>query len=399
MNDLASAAGFAESSSWLVQAQPAVRPQRGGEARRPRGARRRREGPREAPGPHAGAARAGARDLAAVGAAVERDAPHRGAGGGRHGAADVARVRAPGPRQRDLLGQPRRLQLHQGQHPGIDGPPRRCGGDLALDGGDRRAGARHAADPQRGRRCTLIVLPPSRRSAATAARPRQRWHSGRSTTMWVSENAATGSWDALSRPIYRDIWPVAVAEGLGRSPCRARAGSRGLAAARPARAAATERASRARLLARHPARAAGPGGLRARRTTPAPTASWRDWPSSGKCWATRISATCVAECSTRTLARAGQGAPRRGHGGAGADRARARVPARTRRPQRRRSEPAPGARARHSARVRGGGRRRSGRGNWPEASALLDRLPAEMKRASYVAFWRERIDETRSRRR
>jgi hypothetical protein len=34
-----------------------------------------------------------------------------------------------------------------------------------------------------------------------------------------------------------------------------------------------------------------------------------------------------------------------------------------------------------------------------EASALLDRLPAEMKRASYVAFWRERIDETRSRRR
>jgi hypothetical protein len=34
-----------------------------------------------------------------------------------------------------------------------------------------------------------------------------------------------------------------------------------------------------------------------------------------------------------------------------------------------------------------------------EASALMDKLPSEMQRASYVRFWRDRIDEARSRRR
>ena len=29
----------------------------------------------------------------------------------------------------------------------------------------------------------------------------------------------------------------------------------------------------------------------------------------------------------------------------------------------------------------------------------MDKLPAELKRASYVRFWRDRIDEARSRRR
>jgi hypothetical protein len=34
-----------------------------------------------------------------------------------------------------------------------------------------------------------------------------------------------------------------------------------------------------------------------------------------------------------------------------------------------------------------------------EASALVAKLPPEMRRLSFVAFWRDRIDETRSRRR
>ena len=32
---------------------------------------------------------------------------------------------------------------------------------------------------------------------------------------WVVKNAPTGSWDHLSRPIFREVWPVAVAEALG----------------------------------------------------------------------------------------------------------------------------------------------------------------------------------------
>ena len=32
---------------------------------------------------------------------------------------------------------------------------------------------------------------------------------------WVAENAPPGSWDRLSRPVYRKIWPVALAEAFG----------------------------------------------------------------------------------------------------------------------------------------------------------------------------------------
>jgi len=38
---------------------------------------------------------------------------------------------------------------------------------------------------------------------------------GATHSEWVSKNAAPGSWNALSRPVYRRIWPVAVAEALG----------------------------------------------------------------------------------------------------------------------------------------------------------------------------------------
>jgi len=38
---------------------------------------------------------------------------------------------------------------------------------------------------------------------------------GTSHSEWVSRNAAPGSWNALSRPVYRKIWPVTVAEALG----------------------------------------------------------------------------------------------------------------------------------------------------------------------------------------
>ena len=38
---------------------------------------------------------------------------------------------------------------------------------------------------------------------------------GASHNAWVSENAPEGSWDRLSRPAFRKIWPVAVADALG----------------------------------------------------------------------------------------------------------------------------------------------------------------------------------------
>ena len=38
---------------------------------------------------------------------------------------------------------------------------------------------------------------------------------GASHNEWVSKNAPPGSWNQLSRPVYRRIWPVAVAEALG----------------------------------------------------------------------------------------------------------------------------------------------------------------------------------------
>ncbi len=38
---------------------------------------------------------------------------------------------------------------------------------------------------------------------------------GASHNVWVSENAPAGSWDKLSRPAFRKIWPVAVADALG----------------------------------------------------------------------------------------------------------------------------------------------------------------------------------------
>ena len=53
---------------------------------------------------------------------------------------------------------------------------------------------------------------------------------------WVVKNAPTGSWDHLSRPIFREVWPVAVAEGARRLSRCAGAGPGGLAAARPPRA-------------------------------------------------------------------------------------------------------------------------------------------------------------------
>jgi hypothetical protein len=38
---------------------------------------------------------------------------------------------------------------------------------------------------------------------------------GASHSEWVSKNAVPGSWNAVSRPVYKRIWPVAVAEALG----------------------------------------------------------------------------------------------------------------------------------------------------------------------------------------
>jgi tetratricopeptide (TPR) repeat protein len=38
---------------------------------------------------------------------------------------------------------------------------------------------------------------------------------GGSHNAWVAENAPPGSWDRLSRPAFRKVWPVAVADALG----------------------------------------------------------------------------------------------------------------------------------------------------------------------------------------
>ncbi len=67
---------------------------------------------------------------------------------------------------------------------------------------------------------------------------------GASHSEWVSKNAAPGSWNALSRPVYRRIWPVVVAEGLGDYRVGARAGPSGGAGTRPAQAAAGVRTAR-----------------------------------------------------------------------------------------------------------------------------------------------------------
>ncbi len=67
---------------------------------------------------------------------------------------------------------------------------------------------------------------------------------GASHSEWVSKNAAPGSWNALSRPVYRRIWPVAVAEGLGDYRVGARAGPGGGAGTRQTQATAGVRTAR-----------------------------------------------------------------------------------------------------------------------------------------------------------
>ena len=67
---------------------------------------------------------------------------------------------------------------------------------------------------------------------------------GASHSEWISKNTAPGSWNALSRPVYRRIWPVAVAEALGDYRFGARAGPGVGAGTRPAQAAAGVRTAR-----------------------------------------------------------------------------------------------------------------------------------------------------------
>jgi hypothetical protein len=59
-------------------------------------------------------------------------------------------------------------------------------------------------------RLALLEAQRGRRREAEAALALAASHNG-----WVSENAPAGSWDRLSRPAFRKIWPVAVADALG----------------------------------------------------------------------------------------------------------------------------------------------------------------------------------------
>ena len=72
---------------------------------------------------------------------------------------------------------------------------------------------------------------------------------------WVAENAAPGSWDKVSRPAYRGIWPVVVAEALrdyGRALELGRAAAPGVDALKPVQETSREDHAIARIILHAP---------------------------------------------------------------------------------------------------------------------------------------------------
>ncbi len=213
---------------------------------------------------------------------------------------------------------------------------------------------------------------------------------------WVSENAATGSWEALSRPIYRDIWPVAVAEALGDRRIAlelGRAVSPQLDRLEPRQPTARREYAFTHVVLRVPLAQAAymlEDFARADREL-ARVAEFRQVLGDEDFNDVR------AGVFERTLAalvkvRLGEAAQAR----ALIEPALAfqrELAARNVDDPSQHLELAAALCVAAAAGVGDAARQLA------EASALLDRLPAEMKRASYVAFWRERIDETRFRRR
>jgi tetratricopeptide (TPR) repeat protein len=213
---------------------------------------------------------------------------------------------------------------------------------------------------------------------------------------WVSENAATGSWEALSRPIYRDIWPVAVAEALGDRRIAlelGRAVSPQLDRLEPRQPTARREYAFTHVVLRVPLAQAAyalEDFARADREL-ARVAEFRQVLGDEDFNDVR------AGVFERTLAalvkvRLGEAAQAR----ALIEPALAfqrELAARNVDDPSQHLELAAALCVAAAAGVGDPARQLA------EASALLDRLPAEMKRASYVAFWRERIDEARARRR
>ncbi len=140
LTDLAAAAGYAEASSWQVQAYAVL-------------------GRRE------DAKRAGSEGLAVAAKVIDKRPGHMQAlraqalatsplsgvlademrlaealGHGRRDATRLERDRPHRPEQRDLLEQPGGIAFHQGEHPGDHGAAGRRRRDLALDAGPRGAG-------------------------------------------------------------------------------------------------------------------------------------------------------------------------------------------------------------------------------------------------------------------
>ena len=213
---------------------------------------------------------------------------------------------------------------------------------------------------------------------------------------WVSENAPTGSWDALSRPIYRDIWPVAVAEGLGEHRAAlelGRAVSPQLDRLEPRQLTARREHAYSHIILRVPLAQAAYAleDFAGADRELARLAEFRQVLGDEDLGDVRGG---VLDRTLAALVKVRLGEAREARALIEPALAFQReLAARNVDDPSQHLELAAALCAAAAAGVGDPARQLS------EASALLDRLPAEMKRASYVAFWRERIDETRSRRR
>jgi hypothetical protein len=213
---------------------------------------------------------------------------------------------------------------------------------------------------------------------------------------WVSENAPTGSWDALSRPIYRDVWPVAVAEGLGERRAAlelGRAVSPQLDRLEPRQPSARREHAYSHIILRVPLAQAAYAleDFAGADRELARLAEFRQVLGDEDLGDVRGG---VLDRTLLALVKVRQGEAREARALIEPALAFQReLAARNVDDPSQRLELAAALCAAAAAGVGDPARQLA------EASALLDRLPAEMKRASYVAFWRDRLDETRSRRR
>jgi hypothetical protein len=240
-------------------------------------------------------------------------------------------------------------------------------------------------------RLALLEAQRGRRREAEAALAQGAAHN-----KWVTENAPTGSWDHLSRPVYSDVWPVAVAAALGDHRAALELG-----------------------------RAVSP---QIDRLEPRQETTRREYANAQIILRTQIAMAAYAlgdfATADREMARVAEYRKALGEEDLGDVRSRefertfaALVKVRLDKPAEARAlvEPAlaiqrdlatrnvddPSQYLEHAAALCTAAA--AGVGDparlLAEASTLMAKLPPEMKRLSFVEFWRDRIDEARSRRR